>query len=75
MKELDYWKMVRDIDSLVSSEFCEEVSCKAGFDREISQEEAKTMANIIGKVYLISHCISCCACDTKYKINDIKSTK
>lgn len=67
MKKLNYWKMVRDIDNLVSSEFCEEVSCKAGFDREVSQEEAKEMANIIGKVYLISHCLSCHACDKKYK--------
>lgn len=58
--------MVRDIDNLVSSEFCEEVSCKAGFDREISQKEAKEMAEIIGKVYLISHCITCNACDRKY---------
>lgn len=66
MKDLNYWKMVRDIDNIVGTEFCEEVSCKAGFDREMSQQEAIKMAEIIGKVYLISHCITCDACDKKY---------
>lgn len=67
--ELNHRKMVLDIDNLVSSEFCEEMSVKAGFDREISQEEAKKMAEIIGKVYLISHCNTCTACNPKYRIN------
>jgi succinate dehydrogenase/fumarate reductase-like Fe-S protein len=68
MQELNYKKMVNDINNIVSSEFCEEMSVRADFDREISQKQAKQMAHIIGEVYSIAHCITCKACSSKYHI-------
>lgn len=70
---LDYKRMVEEIDKLVNTDFGEDMSFKAnvtvnGEYKEISQEDARKMANIIGSVYLISHAIDCDNCGKKYKI-------
>lgn len=70
---LDYKRMVEEIDKLVNTDFGEDMNFKAnilvnGKYREITQEEAREMANIIGQVYLISHAIDCENCGKKYKL-------
>lgn len=70
---LDYKRMVEEIDKLANTDFGEDMSFKAnvtvnGEYREISQEDARKMANIIGSIYLISHSIHCSNCGKKYKI-------
>lgn len=65
---MNYLKMLEDIEELVNNGFCYDMSAKQiPKMKEYNQEEAKQMANIIGKIYLISHSIHCKACQTKYK--------
>ena len=69
MKKLDYKKMVEDIDNLVETDFHAEMELKQLPDsKRYTQAEAKEMQHTIGKVYLISHCIHCRACQGKYLI-------
>jgi hypothetical protein len=63
--KLDYLKMLEDINLLVESGFCEEMCAKS----YIGKYDALKLAKIVGKVYLISHCTHCEACQGKYKIN------
>ena len=59
--------MLKDINSLVETDFCEDVNNRMVNKRAMfSQTEAREMATIIGQVYLIAHCIHCGACQTKY---------
>lgn len=71
-KELDYKKMIEDINDLVETDFGEDMSLRANIEYcgkllDISQRDAREMANIIGKVYLISHCVHCESCGVKYR--------
>ena len=68
---LDYKKMIESIDKLVNTDFSEDMSYKAnirvdGKFNEISQEDARDMANIIGQVYLISHAAHCRNCQLEW---------
>ena len=68
---LDLEKMIRAIDELVNTDYCEDMSFKANIARdgkfeEISQEDARNMANILGQVYLISHAIDCKQCSNRW---------
>ncbi len=66
---LNYKDMVKHVDRLVNNDFCASMEMKLIPDsREYSQLEAKKMANIISKVYSISHCRTCVACQHKYII-------
>jgi len=75
IKNLDYKKMIEEIDILVDTDWGEEMSLLAnittnGKYKEISQEDARAMANVIGQVYLISHSLHCSNCCKKYKLKD-----
>lgn len=70
-EELDYKKMLKEINDLVETDFGEDMSLRANIEYcgkllDISQRDAREMANIIAKVYLISHCIHCKSCGAKY---------
>lgn len=70
--DVNYLKMLQDIDEIVNTDFTEDMNMKAnitysGTHRLISQDDARKMANIIGSVYLISHAIHCENCGSKYK--------
>jgi hypothetical protein len=66
-KHLNHYKMLSEITDLVETDFCSEMELKTlPKSREYTQEEATQMAQIIGRVYSIAHCIHCHACQTKY---------
>lgn len=66
-KKLDHYRMLKDICNLVETDFVFEMDCKQIHESETyTQEEAKEMIKIIGQVYLIAHCITCHACQSKY---------
>lgn len=71
-KKLDYKKMVEDINNLVETDFAEDMSMRAnithsGKHQEIKQEDAREMASLLARVYLISHCVHCESCGAKYR--------
>lgn len=66
--KLDYPKMLEEINELVSTDFCGSMCDNSNLT--YTQEQAKTMASIIGKVYSIAHCTHCKACQQKYIIKD-----
>jgi len=67
--KINYKKMIEDVNKLVQTDFCFEMDCKLIPDSDkYTQKEAEEMADLIGKVYMISHCISCQACNVKYRI-------
>lgn len=70
--KLDYKKMVREIDKYVSNNFCEEMEYRTLSKHEISQEEAKKMADILASIFKISHCCWCTSCSEKYRIKKVK---
>lgn len=66
---LNYKKMVQRIDELVNNDFCLSMEMKLMPKAELpTKQEIKKMIDIIGKVYTISHCITCGVCDGEYKI-------
>ena len=67
---LDYKKMLKEICKLVETDFCQNMECKLLPDsRKYTQKEAEEMAEILGNVYAIAHCLHCKACGVNYKIN------
>lgn len=66
---LDHLKMLKEIDGLLDSEWAfEMIDCKRmPGAKPYTQEEAQEMADTLGKIYLISHCIHCTACQYKYQ--------
>jgi hypothetical protein len=63
---MDYRKMIQDINKLVETDFCYDMATKEAFSRKFTQEEAIKMADLLGKVYMISHSEHCKACGRKY---------
>lgn len=60
--------MIEDIDKLVNTEFLGEMELKSlPNSKPFSQKEAIEMQNILGKVYSISHGITCRSCGAVYK--------
>lgn len=69
MKKLDYKKMLKEIDKIMQTDFMFEMDCKAlPNSKPFTQKEAKKMRDELMKIYKISHCIHCSACNDKYKI-------
>ncbi len=62
-KTLEHYKMLEDIRNLVETDFCEDMQ---SIQRKYTQKEADKMSDIIGKVYLIAHCLTCFSCQVKY---------
>lgn len=66
-KSLDLKRMVKEIDKLVNNDFCEDMECHLiPKSKPFTQKEAEKMADIISKVYSVSHCLHCGSCQTKY---------
>jgi len=67
MKKLDYKKMLQEIDELVQTDFCMDMDSRLIRKRPLfTKRESVEMAILIGRIYSISHCISCSACNKKY---------
>ena len=67
--EIDYKKMVKEIDVLVETDFCCDMECHAlEHSKPFTQDEARKMSEIISSIYSIAHCIDCEACQGKYKL-------
>lgn len=70
--KLDYKKMLKDINTLVGTDFAMDMDYKQlPHSHPYTQEEAGNMAQIIGQVYLIAHCTYCTACQGKYKLKKL----
>jgi hypothetical protein len=68
-RNLDWKKMVRDINKLLQNDFMFDMDCKGLHKGDIyTQEEAEEMRNILMKIYRIAHCFTCTACDGKYLV-------
>lgn len=75
MSELNYRKMVEDIDEIVEVDFAFEMETKLLRNANpYSQEEARLMAEMILKIYSIAHCTTCKACQRKYLSATTKDT-
>lgn len=61
---LPYKKWLSEIDALVNNDWGFEVVDEMNMPnaRPFSQEQAKEMSRVLGKIYSISHRISCKAC-------------
>ena len=66
-KHLDFYKMLKEINDLVETDFCFDMNCKQiSNSKPYTQAEAKEMARLLGNVYSIVHCISCHSCQIRY---------
>jgi cytosine/adenosine deaminase-related metal-dependent hydrolase len=73
MNQLDTERMVKEIANLVESDFCFDIDARFASDEpKFTQEEAKQMAWLLGRVYSIAHCIHCTACQRKYLLDSKK---
>ena len=66
--KMDYKRMLEEIDLLVNNDFCADMSMYECLDEEYPREASVKMADIIGKVYSISHAVHCSACGQKFLI-------
>ena len=64
-KELDHYRMLEDICKLVETDFVEIMSWKYS-SKDTDNSDAKKMSSILGRIYLIAHCIHCYACQEKF---------
>ena len=65
---MNYKKMVQDINKLVDNDFSFDMELKLiPNNKKYTQEESLEMANLISKVFGISHCLTCEGCGIKYK--------
>lgn len=70
VKELDYKRMLGDINGLVDNDFCASMDAKTySCENEFTREDSVEMARILARVYSISHCIHCKACAEKYLLD------
>lgn len=68
-KKLDYKKMIKAVDKIMQTDFMFEMDCKSMPNpTPFTQEEAEKMRDELMKIYTISHCVSCTACNNKYLI-------
>ena len=68
-QKLNYKMMVEDIDRIIdrNHEFLFEMECRQLPDaKKYTQKEAGEMSHILGCIYLISHCLTCEACQRKF---------
>jgi len=67
MKKLNHKRMLEDILKLVDNDGALDMSCKTIIGaKPYTQAEAIKMAECIGNVYSIAHCVYCKACSGKY---------
>lgn len=72
---LDYLSLVKDMNEILETDFCMDMDCKlnlhGGRDKNsFTQEEAQTMAKMLGQLYTMSHYWYCvCGLGSKYKID------
>ena len=68
-KNLDHYRMLREIADMVENDFCADMDSRFATSGEVkfTNEEAKEMAHMLGKIYSIAHCITCRACQGKYE--------
>lgn len=65
--KLDYKKMLQEIDATVNNDWGFDIDCHALHPQEEwTQKKAQEMADALMKIYSISHCITCKACNGKY---------
>lgn len=64
-KKLDHYRMLQEITALVETNFCADMEMRS-VGGKYTHKESLEMSNLLGKVYLIAHCIHCHACQTKY---------
>ena len=65
-KELILKELLQNICDLVETDFCADMeTLTLPSTREYTQEEAKEMAILLGKVYSYAHQIHCSACGHK----------
>lgn len=70
MKELDYKKMIGEVNELVSTDFMFDMDCKSMREpHAFTYEESEAMRKTLLKIYTIAHCTTCAACQTKYLAN------
>ena len=66
-KKLNHFKMLKDICDLVETDFCGEMEMKLlPKSKPYSRKESEHMANLLGEIYSIAHCITCRACQNKF---------
>lgn len=71
MKELNYKKMLEEVNALVQTDFLFDLDTKSLNDNPTcTLEEIEEMRNTLLKIYGISHCTICSACQTKYLLPD-----
>jgi len=78
--QLDLHKMLSEIDEIVSGDWGysvtdDMVNLPDGSYKEFTQEQAQEMAQAIGKVYMIAHCIHCTGCQYHYATNPVDDTQ
>jgi len=57
-------KMLTEIADMLESDFAFEMVGRTG---DYTQKEALGMANLIGDIYTVAHCIHCKACGRRYE--------
>jgi len=62
--KLDHLKMLEEIDNFVENDLMSDMMERT---KPYTQKEARKMAQTLGSIYSISHCIHCEACQPKYK--------
>lgn len=68
---LDYKRMVDEIDALVETDFCFDMDSRFVDEKpQWTQDEAKQMAHLLGRIYSIAHCNTCTACQGTYSISN-----
>lgn len=66
---LNYKKMIEDIVGILDIDFLFDMDVKTMPKGEpYTQEEAKRMAEMLGKVYKVAHSIGCKACQSDYAV-------
>lgn len=77
---LNYLKLVQDMNDMLENDFCMDMDCKLhlhdGRDKNsFTQEEAQQMADLIGKLYTLSHYWYChCGLGKGYEADQPKTT-
>lgn len=71
MSQVDYKKMLQEIDKIVSYDWGfsvtdDMVALPTSNYKEFTQEQAQEMSSAIGKICMIAHAIHCKACQRKW---------
>jgi len=73
MSELDYKRMVEEIDKIVNNEDFGNLELSLmPKSKPYTQKEAGKMMKMLGQVYRVAHCVTCTACARRYMIKDNK---